>query len=139
LKSGDHEINELLKEVGLRVTRQRQEVLELLLMNSSTPLSIDEITSKLSHGFDRVTTYRIINSFTEKGLLEKVNHISNNLKVVVSPRLKKKHQHLVTCRLCGSTYTANICVQPGWQEKIARMGFKDVSHNLSFTGICANH
>lgn len=133
------EVENHLRNAGLRVTRQRKEVLELLIKNSNTPLSIDEITAELSDGFDRVTTYRIINSFTEKGLVEKVNHLSNNLKVTLSPRLKNKHLHLVTCRVCGSTFTANICVQAGWKKKIEKMGFKDISHSLSFTGVCSAH
>lgn len=139
METNEREIEDLIKKTGLKATRQRQEVLGVILKNPNTPLSIDELVELLPEGFDRVTAYRIVNSFAEKGMLEKVNHLSNNLKVILAPSLKKQHQHLVTCRLCGSTFTANICVQPGWREKLANLGFSDVSHNLSFSGICANH
>ena len=139
LKISDVDIETLLRKAGLRATRPRHEVLKIILENPNTPMSIDELVELLPKGFDRVTAYRIVNSFAEKGLLEKINHLSNTLKVILSPRLREKHQHLVTCRLCGSTYTANICVQPGWREKLTRLGFTNVSHNLSFTGVCADH
>ncbi len=139
LQVSEREIDELLKNAQLRATRHRHEVLKIILENPNTPMSIDELVEHLPEGFDRVTAYRIVNSFAEKGLLEKINHLSNTLKVILSPSLRKKHMHLVTCRLCGSTYTANICVQPGWREKLARLGFSNVSHNLSFTGVCGNH
>ena len=134
-----HDIDQLIRQAGLRLTKTRREVLKVVSANPYTPLSIDDLVDLLPDDFDRVTAYRIINSFAEKGLLEKVNHLSNTLKVILAPRLTNKHQHLVTCRLCGSTLTSNVCVESDWQEKLAALGFTDVSHNLSFTGVCADH
>lgn len=139
MSSEKSEVEVLLKKSGLRITGQRREVLAKILEYPNTPLSIDDLVSMLSDGFDRVTAYRIVNSFANKGLVEKVNHLTNNLKVILAPSLKKKHQHIVTCRVCGSTYTAKICVQPGWRDQLARLGFTDVSHNLSFSGVCGAH
>ena len=135
----NQDITALLKNAGLRVTRHRQDVLKTLFDNPNNPLSIDELVECMDSGFDRVTAYRIVNCFTERGLAERVTHLSNIVRYTLAPSLAKKHEHLVTCRVCGSTLTAKICVQSGWQDKLARLGFKDVSHNLSFTGICSHH
>ena len=123
----------------MKATRHRQEVLRVLLENPNTPMSVDELVNCLQDNFDRVTAYRILNCFADAGLAERVTHHSNTLRFTLAPNQTNKHQHLITCRLCGSTMTARICVQPSWQEKLARLGFTDVSHNLSFTGICSEH
>ena len=138
--SSGSEFLDVLKKIGLRATRQRLSLLKVVYDNPEIPMSIDELLSHLDDDFDRVTVYRIVECFTEKGLLEKVHHVSNSVKVVLSPNfIKGKHQHLVTCRICGSTYKASICLQPGWQDKLKGLGFKELSHNLTFSGVCANH
>lgn len=133
------DIEAILKKAGLRATKQRVEILSIILKNPNSPMSINDLVDHLPDGFDKVTAYRIINSFTEKGLLEKINHLTNNLKVILSPSLMEGHRHIITCRVCGTTYTADICVEPGWREQLSELGFKEVSHNLSFTGVCAKH
>ena len=135
----NNDIDNMIKKAGLRLTSPRRQVLRVIMKNPNKPLSIDELLTLLPANFDRVTAYRIINCFADKGLVEKINYMSNNLKVVVSPRLRKTHKHIVTCRICGSTFTAGVCVQADWREKLSGLGFTDVSHNLSFSGICSNH
>ncbi len=132
-------IDLVIKNGGLKVTRTRKEVLQVLFDHINNPLSIDEILEKLPEGFDRVTAYRVIHDFADHGIIEKLNHLSSHLKVLLSPKLKKNHHHIVTCRICGNTVTANICVQAGWQEKLSHLGFKDLSHHLSFSGVCSQH
>jgi len=46
---------------------------------------------------------------------------------------------LMSKRLLKSAFAAELNVQSGWREKLARLGFQDVSHNLTFTGVCADH
>lgn len=133
------DINNILRNVQLRATRHRQEVLQVLLENPTTPMSIDQLVERLPKKFDRVTAYRIVNAFAEHGLVEKVSQLSNTVMVILSPDLVKKHEHLVTCRICGSVSTVKICVQPGWRQELDRLGFTQISHNLSFTGVCSNH
>ena len=102
-------------------------------------MSIDEVNDKTESVINRVTVYRVINCFAENGIIEKVHHNSNLVKVVLSPEHKDSHEHIVTCRICGDSYTTHICVEPGWKKNLERLGFKNVSHNLSFNGICSNH
>lgn len=138
-QAADSVAKKLLKKAGLKVTRHRQKALDILLANPDTPVSIDEMVERMDHDLDRVTAYRILNCFNELGLIERVTHLSNKLKFVLSPGQVKKHRHLVTCRLCGATVTAYACVQSGWQDELESLGFQEVSHNLSFTGICSDH
>lgn len=133
------DVETLLKNAGLRATRQRQKVLKVLFDNPNNPMTIDELVDQLGEGFDRVTAYRIVNCLSENGIAEKVSHLSNTVKVTLSPSLQSHHEHLVTCRLCGSVSTVQVCVQSDWQDKLSHLGFKDISHSLSFTGVCAKH
>lgn len=135
----EDETKAILKNVELRATRHRQEVLQVLLEHPTTPMTIDQLVERLPKNFDRVTAYRIVNTFAENGLVEKNSQMSNTMKVMLAPDLIKRHKHLVTCRICGSAYTVNICVQAGWRQKLSRLGFTNISHNLSFSGVCANH
>ena len=121
---------QILKSKGMKSTLQRKKVLDFLIQNDEQAFSIDELVANLAGNFDRVTAYRIINVFSKKGLLEKINHIDNSLKVILSPKVKHSHRHLVTCRICGDTVVANVCVQNNWQQKISNLGFKDISLSL---------
>ena len=129
----------ILKEFDLKVTKRRKEFLEFLLKFPETAFSIDEIVSRLKVDFDRVTAYRIIEAFSEKGILQKVSLFSNIIKVIISPKINDSHKHLISCRFCGITFTTSACVQEGWRDKISKLGFKDISHNLTFSGVCQNH
>ena len=130
---------EMIKKFGLRVTQQRVLVLKQFFDRPNNPMSVDELLVSLPSGFDRVTAYRIVNCLADKGIVEKTGHFSNTLKFILSPSVQQKHEHLVTCRVCGLTTIVRTCVQSGWRNKLDHLGFTDVSHNLSFTGVCAAH
>ena len=55
------DIEKTLKNAGLRTTRQRRVILELLL-SCGSPLSHAEILSKIEEHLDRVTLYRTLAS-----------------------------------------------------------------------------
>lgn len=68
------ETDKLLSDAGLRATRQRLVVLELLFREGS-PLSHAEILSKLEEHLDRVTLYRTLETLKKAGIVHQVQGI----------------------------------------------------------------
>ena len=62
----------LLRGVGLKCTRVRLAVLDILTQNGQ-PLSAALILERLPTAIDRVTLYRTLNTLTDKKLLHRVH------------------------------------------------------------------
>jgi len=85
-------IDTLLKKHSLRITKVRMSILECFA-ESDTALSHSDIEQKFSNEFDRVTVYRTLNSFLEKGLLHKVPDDSGIAKFGLCQHNCNEHQH----------------------------------------------
>lgn len=60
-----------LKDAGMRATQSRIQILELIEAHAA-PMSHAEILSLVDASFDRVTLYRILDAFSEKQLIHRV-------------------------------------------------------------------
>lgn len=65
------QIEKLLNQTGLRVTKQRKAVLELLIKRGE-PLSHAEITSLLEEPLDKVTLYRTLETLLSVNIVHRV-------------------------------------------------------------------
>lgn len=118
---------EILKAHGLKNTRQRQIVLEeLSLVDSAVSQPILE--KKLSNDMDRVTLYRILNSFQENGILHSVMDQNGTTNYAVcgsgctSGHHHDEHLHF-NCTNCQKIYcldyqTPVINLPVGYQANI---------------------
>ncbi|GAA0876445.1 Fur family transcriptional regulator [Wandonia haliotis] len=61
-----------LKEKGLRITDGRISILDFFQKNPGLGLSIHDLLGEFSGDLDKVTLYRTLHSFEEKGLIHKV-------------------------------------------------------------------
>src|SRR3954462_8922838 len=73
--SSDH----LLKTFRLRATPSRQEILHLFL-NKDYALSHGDIEKEIHNDLDRVTVYRTLKTFLDRGLIHKVLDDEGSLK-----------------------------------------------------------
>jgi Fur family ferric uptake transcriptional regulator len=64
-------VDEILRSHGLKSTRQRKEVLTALSKIDSA-LSQPDLEKKLKGKVDRVTLYRILSSFQERGIVHSI-------------------------------------------------------------------
>src|SRR5688572_17504969 len=69
----------LLKDFRLRATPSRQEILHLFLKKAYA-LSHGDIEKEISNALDRVTVYRTLKTFLDKGLIHKVLDDEGSLK-----------------------------------------------------------
>ena len=127
----------LIRQTGLKCTPARVQVLQLLLSQQEV-LSADEVFEKLRQEgatLNFSTVYRILESFTEKKLTEKV----------LLPQSRKygflvytlSHTHHLICLGCHKVVNLDGCPLHGFEEEMARKThFQIVGHALELYGYC---
>jgi Fe2+ or Zn2+ uptake regulation protein len=126
---------DILKGVGLKITKNREQVL-FILQGSERPLNHQEIMEKLpkEHSWDRVTIYRALADLEEKHILstmltgDRVTYFE--LKEELNS--KKHHGHIV-CNKCGRIECVDKMDSP-IPKKI--QGYKVDSMDVTYHGIC---
>ena len=131
---GNHKKStQILKQAKLSNTKIRKSILEFLMQNHG-PFSIDEI-HKQAFDCDYATVYRCIKKFEEHGIVKKCN-FGDNISRYEYKHLH--HHHHIICRVCRKIDTVKYCFLKEMEKMLADQGYKDVSHNLEFFGICQN-
>jgi Fur family ferric uptake transcriptional regulator len=128
----------LLKDFELRATPGRQEVLQIFLKNSFA-LAHGDIERSMPADFDRVTLYRTLKTFLDKGLVHKVLDDEGGLKYALCNKActveghHHNHAHF-KCTVCSQTSCLEVEI-PG--IKLPK-GFRAVETNLLIQGTCGN-
>ena len=73
------EVIQILKNNRLTVTGSRQNILELFLVSNGA-LSHGDIEKNTGESFDRVTVYRTLQTFVEKGIIHLIPTTDNSIK-----------------------------------------------------------
>ncbi|MFZ4261964.1 Fur family transcriptional regulator [Sphingobacterium sp. HJSM2_6] len=102
------EFNQILKANQLKVTQPRLRVLEVI-STKSTAISQPELERILGNDIDRVTLYRILSSFEEKGILHKVFDLQGTATYAFcSHKCSADHHHdqhvHFICSVCNSVF-----------------------------------
>lgn len=108
------EMLHLLKHAGLRNTDQRSLVLTAFLENPAA-LSHGELERQLGDKLDRVTVYRTLKTFVDKGILHSIPDKKEGSKYALcgsrchvdehEGEHTHNHNHLhFTCRICNGTF-----------------------------------
>lgn len=127
----------LLKEHDLRITKVRTMVLDYF--NSQTAaLSHADIEQQFVEEFDRVTLYRTLNTFLEKGLVHKVPDDSGVARYAVCKTSCSEHHHLdnhvhFKCEVCDKVECLHELAIP---EMNVPAGYHVHSANLLIQGVC---
>lgn len=126
----------LLKTFRLRSTPTRQEILNIFL-HKDYALSFGDIEKAVTGSSDRVTVYRTLKTFLDKGLIHKVLDDEGSLKYALCSDAcstsTHKHDHVhFKCTSCGQTSCMDIAIP---HVKLAS-GYKAKEFNLLIQGIC---
>lgn len=126
----------LLKTFRLRSTPNRQEILHLFL-EKNYALSHHDIEKAVQNSLDRVTVYRTLKTFLDKGLIHKVLDDEGTLKYALCndtcTTAEHHHDHVhFKCTKCGQTNCLNVEVPPIKLPK----GYKPNEFNLLIQGVC---
>lgn len=133
-----HDCKTELNDVDLRATPARL-ALMTLLEKSDKPLDVKDMIKFLEKKeikTDPATVFRIVNMFTEKGLVKPIQ--LNEGKFRYELKTKSDHHHLV-CEKCGDITDISDCNISGLEKEIEKKKkFKVTSHLLEFFGVCIN-
>jgi Fe2+ or Zn2+ uptake regulation protein len=125
-----------LQSKGLRATSQRLELLQILT-EAGKPMGIAEL-QELSKGevMDTATFYRGLETFTEAGLVRKVNLRHGHMDYEITH--EGDHHHHVVCQKCGEIESFDWCPDNTLRNQILKnTSFSSIDdHALEFFGLC---
>ncbi len=128
---------EILKKNHLSVTDSRQKIMQLF-MNSNGALAHADIEKKTGESFDRVTVYRTLQSFVEKGIIHLIPTKDNSIKYALckddceAGHHHDNHVHFI-CDECSKTICLDDVIVP--TVKLPK-GFTPQHAEMVVNGIC---
>src|SRR5690606_4837973 len=132
-----YSVNDLLKRFHLNVTDSRKKILQLFL-NQSEALAHADIESKAGEKIDRVTVYRTLQTFVDKGLIHSIPTADNSIRYALCKddcsegHHHDHHVHFV-CEQCEKTACLDEVSVP---EINLPSGFKKEKIEVVISGIC---
>lgn len=131
------EVNEILRKNQLSVTESRKSILELFL-HSNGALAHADIEKQTGEKFDRVTVYRTLQSFMEKGIIHTIPTSDNSIRYALCKddcsegHHHDNHVHFI-CNVCARTTCLDSVIVP--EVKLPK-GFRPLDKQMIVTGIC---
>src|SRR5678809_223390 len=130
-------VDEILRRNSLSVTESRKKIL-ILFMNIHGALAHGDIEKKAGEKFDRVTVYRTLQTFVEKGIIHTIPTTDNSVRYALCKdncsegHHHDNHVHFI-CLKCGTTLCLEEVVAP---EIKIRKGFSINEIEVVVKGIC---
>ena len=126
---------DLLRSHGLRVTRPRLAVLEVL--DSGGHLDVDEITRRVRDRLDSVSTqavYDVLAALSRAGLARRLEPAGS--PALFEARVGDNHHHIV-CRGCGTVADVDCAVgEAPCLDPSNAQGFEVDEAEVTFWGLC---
>jgi Fur family ferric uptake transcriptional regulator len=135
----EERIASLLKRSDLSVTESRRKILHLFLEQPGA-LAHGDIERKAGEKFDRVTVYRTLQAFVEKGIIHTIPTADNSIRYALckdecsAGHHHDHHIHFV-CHKCDNTYCLDDVVTP--DIKLPK-GYQAEHVEVVVEGVCKN-
>lgn len=127
----------LLQNAGMRPTRQRLSVIEVL-GEERDDATAQEIHARLRDRGERIgltTVYRTIAALSERGIVDTLNHRRGEACYRLCG--DDRHHHHLVCTVCHRVVELADCDLDGWLNEVsAAHGFVPTDHLLEVTGLC---
>ena len=130
-------VDDILRRNSLSITESRKKILNLFL-NVPGALAHGDIERKAGEKFDRVTVYRTLQTFVEKGIIHTIPTTDNSVRYALCKdncaggHHHDDHVHFI-CLQCGTTLCLEEVVVP---EIKMRRGFSINEIEMVVKGIC---
>lgn len=129
---------QILKDFNLRSTPSRAAILQAFLTHNYA-LSHGDLEKEVPASFDRVTVYRTLKTFLDKGLIHKVLDDEGGMKYALCKEAcstaHHHHDHVhFKCTQCGQTNCLQIEIPVIKLPK----GYEAKEVNLLIQGVCGN-
>ena len=131
------QIDKILKRNQLSVTGSRKKILELFLKNNGA-LAHSDIEKKTGERFDRVTVYRTLQSFLEKGIIHTIPTPDNSIRYALcKDDCTKGHHHDNHVHfVCGKCHTTICLPDVTVPEVKLPSGFWPIDAQMIVSGLC---
>ncbi len=128
---------DILKQSGLSVTESRKKILDLFLETDGA-LAHADIEKNTASAFDRVTVYRTLQTFVEKGIIHQIPTTDNSiLYALCKHNCEQGHHHddhvHFICSNCDKTICLDEVTVP--DVKLPK-NFTKQQAAMVVTGIC---
>jgi Fur family ferric uptake transcriptional regulator len=139
MKTGQQKVTSLLKRNQLSVTESRKKILKLFLEEKGA-LAHGDIERKAGEAFDRVTVYRTLQVFVDRGIIHTIPTADNSIRYALcrdecgEGHHHDHHVHFV-CIQCNQTYCLDDVVTPGLNLP---KGYSVVHVEVVAEGTCKN-
>ena len=108
-------LNDILHRRQLSSTESRRKILTLFL-NSDDALTHGDIEKEVGDKYDRVTIYRTLQTFEEKGIIHSIPTADNSIKYALCKECEEGHHHddhvHFICTACEKTICLDDVVSP---------------------------
>lgn len=135
-------VRQQLSDNDYRLTPQRQVVLGILVENSNTHLSADDIYLKakeVSPDIGLATVYRTLELFDKLGIVYRLDYGDGQARYEFNDGLERHYHHHLICLGCGRIQEFNDDLLEDVEQAIAtKAGFHITDHCLRFFGYCSN-
>ena len=133
----ENQIQDILKRNQLSVTGSRTRILELFLSQTGA-LAHGDIEKKTGEKFDRVTIYRTLQTFVDKGIIHTIPTADNSVRYALcKDECSQGHHHdhhvHFVCRQCGNTVCLDDVAVPN--VNLPR-GYESTHIEVVVNGIC---
>jgi Fur family ferric uptake transcriptional regulator len=131
------DIKNILKRNNLSVTGSREKILSLFLSQQGA-LAHGDIEKKAGEKFDRVTVYRTLQTFVDKGIIHSIPTADNSIRYALcKDHCSEGHHHdhhiHFVCTNCGNTYCLDDVVTP--EVKLPK-GYVSSHIEVVVDGVC---
>lgn len=134
----DKRIEDLLRRKHLSVTDSRRRILTLF-MQQQDALAHGDIEKKAGEKFDRVTIYRTLQAFVEKGIIHTIPTSDNSVRYALCRDCSEHHHHddhvHFICSNCNTTTCLDDVVSP---EILLPAGYQAQNVQVVINGLCKN-
>jgi Fur family ferric uptake transcriptional regulator len=131
--------NDLLRRNNLSVTGSRKKIIQLFLEQAGA-LAHGDIEKKAGERFDRVTIYRTLQTFVDKGIIHTIPTADNTIRYALcKDECSEGHHHdhhvHFVCTNCSKTYCLDDVVTP---DVRLPQGYQPKHVEVVVEGICKN-
>ena len=135
-KTRNLRLNDILHRRQLSSTESRRKILSLFLAEGDA-LTHGDIEKKVGENFDRVTIYRTLQTFEEKGIIHSIPTADNSILYALCKECEEGHHHddhvHFVCTNCEKT----ICLDDVISPKIdLPEGYVAESVQVVIKGVC---
>src|SRR5215207_6812853 len=114
-KAVENKAADVIRRKHLSITDSRKKILSLFLIHKDA-LTHSDIETKAGEKFDRVTVYRTLQTFVEKGIVHTIPTADNTVRYALCKDCTEGHHHddhvHFVCSNCNKTICLDDVVSP---------------------------